>query len=64
MIGGDAAEYYNNGISASFEYWGAGIPFRMRYPIDEQTLNGGSYSNAVSNQGPDTHDTRLWWDVN
>ncbi len=43
---------------------GTGIPLRMKYAVDEQTLNSGNYSNAVSAQGPDLQSTRMWWDVN
>lgn len=43
---------------------GSGIPLRIKYPVDEQTLNSGNYSSAISNQGPDLQETRLWWDVN
>jgi hypothetical protein len=43
---------------------GSGIPLRMMYPVDEQTLNSANYGAAVGNQGADSHDTRVWWDVN
>jgi hypothetical protein len=43
---------------------GTGIPKRMKYAQDEQTLNSGNYSSAVAAQGADTQDTRVWWDVN
>lgn len=43
---------------------GTGIPLRIKYPVDEQTLNSGNYSAAIANQGPDLQDTRVWWDVN
>jgi len=43
---------------------GSGIPLRIKYAVDEQTLNSGNYSAAVSAQGPDLQDTRVWWDVN
>jgi len=45
---------------------GDGIPMRMVYPTDEQTLNGTSYSDAVSSflGGSDALGTKLWWDVN
>jgi hypothetical protein len=42
---------------------GSGIPLRMRYPVDEQTLNSGNYSSAVASQGTDDHGTRIWWDI-
>lgn len=38
------------------------IPRRIRYPSDEQVLNGPNYNSAVSRQGPDEYTTRVWWD--
>lgn len=44
---------------------GSGIPNRMIYPVDEQTLNGEQYQAGVALlNGPDSYDTKLWWDVN
>lgn len=44
---------------------GSGIPNRMIYPVDEQTLNGEQYQAGVATLGgPDSYDTKLWWDVN
>ncbi|MCH2023891.1 MAG: SusD/RagB family nutrient-binding outer membrane lipoprotein [Saprospiraceae bacterium] len=44
---------------------GSGIPTRMIYPEDEQTLNATEYTNALSTLGgADDQDTKLWWDVN
>jgi hypothetical protein len=44
---------------------GLGIPNRMIYPIDEQTLNGEQYAAGVALLGgPDELNTKLWWDVN
>lgn len=44
---------------------GSGIPNRMLYPVDEQTLNGEQYAGGVSLLGgPDELATKLWWDVN
>ncbi len=40
------------------------IPVRFIYPIIEQSLNAASRSAAVSRQGPDDINTRVWWDVN
>jgi hypothetical protein len=40
------------------------VPKRFPYPLDEQTLNGTSYSNAVASQGADLLETKLWWDAN
>jgi hypothetical protein len=39
------------------------IPVRFIYPGTEQSLNGKSYSDAVSSQGPDLLTTKLWFDV-
>lgn len=40
------------------------VPVRFIYPIIEQSLNGTSRNEAVSRQGPDNINTRVWWDVN
>ena len=37
-------------------------PARYTYPINEQTLNGGSYGSASSAIGGDKKATKLWWD--
>lgn len=37
------------------------IPVRMPYPITEQTLNGKNYQEAVSRQGADDLNTKVWW---
>jgi hypothetical protein len=42
---------------------GTGIPVRMKYPVEEQTINSGGYDGAISDQGPDLLGTKLWWDV-
>ncbi len=39
------------------------VPVRFGYPTSEQLLNGDSYAAAVSRQGQDTYNTRVWWDV-
>lgn len=39
------------------------IPLRFIYPGTEQSLNGKSYQEAVSDQGADVLTTRLWFDV-
>ncbi|MEX0610417.1 MAG: SusD/RagB family nutrient-binding outer membrane lipoprotein [Balneolaceae bacterium] len=39
------------------------IPRRHVYPSTEAEINTESYDAAVAAQGPDTPDTRLWWDV-
>ncbi|MBL7472393.1 SusD/RagB family nutrient-binding outer membrane lipoprotein [Robertkochia sediminum] len=36
-------------------------PQRMRYGSGVQTGNGSNYNAAVSEQGPDTQATKLWW---
>ncbi len=45
---------------------GNGIPLRMKYPQDEQTLNGNEYSIGLGLLGGsgDNQDSKLWWDVN
>lgn len=40
------------------------IPVRHGYPTSESDLNSDNYEAAVSAQGADGLDTRLWWDVN
>lgn len=42
---------------------GNGIPMRIKYAVDEQTINSGNYSAAVSSQGPDILATKVWWDI-
>ncbi|MBL0103871.1 MAG: SusD/RagB family nutrient-binding outer membrane lipoprotein [Bacteroidetes bacterium] len=42
---------------------GSGIPTRMKYAVDEQTLNAAHYSAAIAAQGPDLQSTKVWWDV-
>jgi hypothetical protein len=49
---------------ADGELEGNDIPVRMKYAVDEQTLNSGNYSAAVSAQGPDLQSTKVWWDKN
>ena len=42
-----------------------GVPSRMTYPLDEQTLNGASHAAGVEALGgADALDSKLWWDVN
>lgn len=36
---------------------------RLTYPDSESTVNQANLSAAVSRQGPDILDTRVWWDV-
>ncbi len=40
------------------------VPTRMTYPYSEATLNPVGYGHAVSNQGADRLDTKVWWDMN
>jgi len=42
---------------------GNGIPVRNGYAALTKSLNEENYNAAVSAQGPDTQDTRLWWDT-
>ncbi|PKD42855.1 SusD/RagB family nutrient-binding outer membrane lipoprotein [Rhodohalobacter barkolensis] len=39
------------------------IPVRFTYPSSENTLNQENYEAAVQAQGPDSPNTRIWWDV-
>ena len=44
---------------------GDGVPTRMMYPLDEQSLNGTSWSAGVTAiGGDDSQQAKLWWDVN
>jgi hypothetical protein len=120
-ITGDAQNYYEQGVAASFEYWGVSlpgdyleregvsydntlgvimtqkwlasflvgfeawydyrrtglprfiqpgpdnvnndvVPVRFFYPSDQQTLNPDNYAAAVSRQGPDDINTKVWWE--
>lgn len=40
------------------------IPVRQTYPSSESQINTENYEEAVNQQGDDTSDTNLWWDVN
>lgn len=40
------------------------IPRRRAYNSDEYTLNGDNVRDAVSRQGADDFETRIWWDKN
>lgn len=40
------------------------IPVRFIYPRIEQSLNGTNRDAAISRQGVDDINTRVWWDVN
>ena len=39
------------------------IPVRQAYPTSERDINTDNYLEAVSRQGEDGLDTKLWWDV-
>ena len=36
---------------------------RLTYPDSEKTVNADNMNAAISRQGPDILDTRVWWDV-
>jgi hypothetical protein len=40
------------------------IPVRFIYPIIEQALNGENRKAAVTRQGTDDINTKVWWDMN
>ena len=35
--------------------------FRLTYPNSEQSVNSTNYNAAISRQGPDKLDTKVWW---
>lgn len=40
-----------------------GLPIRrLMYSFEERALNSENLAAAISNQGPDTYTTRVWWD--
>ncbi len=40
-----------------------GLPIRrLMYSFDEKALNSANVEAAISQQGPDTYTTRVWWD--
>lgn len=41
----------------------SGYPNRMKYPANEQQLNGTNYTNAASKIGGDKSETKLYWDI-
>lgn len=41
---------------------GTGIPVRYGYSANVVTLNEANYNAAISAQGADNQDTKLWWD--
>ena len=42
---------------------GTGIPVRQGYGANTVSNNSANYKDAVSKQGPDTQDQKLWWDT-
>ncbi len=38
------------------------IPRRFQYPLDEPSVNTKNYNEVIARQGPDTWQTRIWWD--
>ena len=66
---------YNHGFDAWTEWRrldfpvlipadGVSVPTRFTYPVNEQTINSGSYSKASSAIGGDKVTTKLFWDKN
>lgn len=41
----------------------SGYPNRMKYPANEQQLNGTNYTNAATKIGGDKSETKLYWDI-
>ena len=42
---------------------GTGVPVRNGYGTSMKVNNEASYKAAVAAQGPDTQDTKIWWDT-
>ncbi|NEU09255.1 SusD/RagB family nutrient-binding outer membrane lipoprotein [Flavihumibacter sp. R14] len=40
----------------------AGIPRRQMYPAADKTVNAKQYEVVLTQQGPNTLNTRMWWD--
>lgn len=40
---------------------GGQMPSRLYYPVLVQSVNGANYQQAVSNQGPDDLNSKMWW---
>ncbi len=65
---GDEVSYTVGSTSSSYTFTALidpgdrGIPKRMTYPTDEQTLNKASNDAAVSAQNGDDFNTSLYWD--
>ena len=41
-----------------------GIPNRHAYPLSAESANEANYKVAITTQGPDNLDTKVWWDKN
>jgi len=39
-----------------------GIPRRLTYPSQEQSVNSAALNDAISRMGTDTYLTHVWWD--
>ena len=70
VMPGDQYSVYVPSIDSTFNYQFnpisdvTDLPFRMRYPQQEQTLNADNYQEAVGwLENGDTQRSRLWWDV-
>lgn len=40
------------------------VPRRFMYSITEVSVNGANVTQAIADQGPDTFETRVYWDTN
>ena len=73
------AAMFDQGLQATFEWRRTGfpkltpavnganggkIPVRLSYPSDEATRNNANLSAAITAQGADDFNTKVWWDVN
>lgn len=61
------AEYRRTGVPALEKGPAAiatvtGVPRRMPYAPNEQSVNAASRAAAVARQGPDSYNTHVWWD--
>jgi len=66
--GGQSVDYSVGAVSGTYTFepmidpGDRGIPKRMTYPTDEQTLNKANNDAAVDAQGADDFNTKTWWD--
>lgn len=66
--GGDVIDYTVGAVSGTYTFepmidpGSRGIPKRMTYPTDEQTLNKANNDAANTAQGPNSFNTKTWWD--